>query len=41
MELSGQLHAPATLTPEKDAAIPSLIGGWVGPRADMDVMEKR
>jgi hypothetical protein len=41
MELSGQLHAPATLTPEKAAAIFNLIEGRVGPRADMNVMEQR
>jgi hypothetical protein len=41
MELSGQLHASATLTPEKDTAITNLIAGWVSPRADMDVMEMR
>jgi hypothetical protein len=41
MELSGQLHAPVILTPEKDTAIPNLIGGSVGLRAAMDVMEMR
>jgi hypothetical protein len=35
MEMSGQLHASAALPPEKHC-----IGGWVGPRAGLDVMGK-
>jgi hypothetical protein len=32
MEVSGYLHAPATLPPGKNIGT-QLIGGWVGPRA--------
>jgi len=31
MEVSGYLHAPATLPPRKNIGT-QLIGGWVGPR---------
>jgi hypothetical protein len=37
MEESGQLHAPATLPAGKETP----IGGWVGPRAGVDAVEKR
>jgi hypothetical protein len=33
MEVSGQLHAPAALPPEKE--------GWVGSRAVLDAVVKR
>jgi hypothetical protein len=33
MEVSGQLHAPA--------ALPQGIGGWMGPRAILDMVVKR
>jgi hypothetical protein len=39
MEVSGQLHAPAALPPEKQPPVP-IIRGWVGPRAGLDVTEK-
>jgi hypothetical protein len=39
MEVSGQLHAPATLSPKK-AIGTHWIGGWVGPRAVVDTMVK-
>jgi hypothetical protein len=41
MEVSGQLHAPDTLSTGETAPSNSCIGGWVGPRAGMDVIEKR
>jgi hypothetical protein len=36
MEVSGHLHAPAGLFPGIH-----WIGGWVGPSASLDDMEKR
>jgi len=36
MEVSGQLHAPAALTPGTH-----WIGGWVGPRLVLDAAVKR
>jgi hypothetical protein len=41
MEVSGQLHAPATLPPEKEPPDTQWIGGWVGPRAVLDAVFKR
>jgi hypothetical protein len=35
MEVSGQLHDPAVLPPGTH-----LIGGWVGPRAGLDVASR-
>jgi hypothetical protein len=41
LEVSGQLHAPAALpTGERVCGI-RWRGGWVGPRAGLDDMEKR
>jgi hypothetical protein len=40
MEASGQLHAPAALTPERAPDTYSL-GGWVGPRTGLDDVEKK
>jgi hypothetical protein len=39
MEVGGQHHAPAALTPGKRPRA-HCIGGWVGPRASLDVCEK-
>jgi len=36
MEVSGQLHALATLP-----LVTQWIGGWVGPRAGLDMVVKR
>jgi hypothetical protein len=36
-----QLHTPAALHPGKQPPCTHLIGGWVGPRAGMDNVEKR
>jgi hypothetical protein len=41
MEVSGQLHAPARFTPGERAPGTHWIGGWVGPRAGLDDVEKR
>jgi hypothetical protein len=35
MEVSDQLHTPASLFPDT-----RRIGGWVGPKTALDVMEK-
>jgi len=40
MDVSGQLNAPAALTPGKRAAGTHLIGDWVGPRASLDMEAK-
>jgi hypothetical protein len=37
MEVSGLLHDPAALTMGKS----DLIGGWVGPRVGLGMVEKR
>jgi hypothetical protein len=37
MEVSGQLHAPAALPPRERAPGTHWIGGWVGPRAVLDI----
>jgi hypothetical protein len=39
MELSGQLHAPAALSPEKDPGT-HWTGSWVGTKADLDAVDK-
>jgi hypothetical protein len=39
-EVSGQLHAPAALLPGKQPST-HWIGGWLGPRASLDDLEKR
>jgi hypothetical protein len=41
MEVRGQLHAHTALPPGKQPPGTHCIGGWVGPRTDLDVMEKR
>jgi len=41
MEVSDQLHAPAALPPGKEPPGTHWIGGWVGPRAVLDAVEKR
>jgi hypothetical protein len=38
--MSGQLHAPANLTPRKEPPVIHWIGGWLNPRAGLDDMEK-
>jgi hypothetical protein len=40
MDVSGQLHAPAALTPGKNPGIPWL-GGRVGPSTGLDDVERR
>lgn len=39
MEVNGRLHEPAALPPGKEPSVP--IGSWVGPRANLHVMEKK
>jgi hypothetical protein len=41
LEVSGQVHAPAALPPGKKPHVTYWIGGWVGPRASLDDVEKR
>jgi hypothetical protein len=41
MEVSGQLHAPATLLPGKSPPGTLWVGGWVGPRASLAAVKKR
>jgi hypothetical protein len=41
MEVSGELHAPAALTPGEEPPGTNWIGGWVGPRAVLDAVLKR
>ena len=41
MEVTGQLHAPATLPPENNPEPPYPLNGRVGvPRADVEVYTK-
>jgi hypothetical protein len=40
MEVSGQLHAPAALTPRERVPGTDWIGGWVGPRVILDSVVK-
>jgi hypothetical protein len=39
MGVSGQLHASVALSPGKDLRR-YVIGGWAGPRVDLDVLKK-
>jgi hypothetical protein len=41
MEVSGKLHAPAALPARETVHGIRCIGGWVGPRAGLDFMDKR
>jgi hypothetical protein len=41
MEVIGHLHAAAAFTLGERATGTHYIGGWVGPRAGLDVTEKR
>jgi hypothetical protein len=40
MEVIGQLHAPAALSPRERAPGTHWIGGWVGPGAVLDAVVK-
>jgi hypothetical protein len=40
MDVSGQYHTLAALSPETKFRY-HCIGGWVGPRAKLDILEKR
>jgi hypothetical protein len=39
--MSGQLHDPAALTPGERALDTHWLGGWMGPRAGLDDVERR
>jgi hypothetical protein len=41
MEVSGQLEAPAAFPPGKSEHGTHWIEGWMGPRADLDLVVKR
>jgi hypothetical protein len=41
LEVSGQLHILAGFTPGERAPGTHWIGGWVGPRASLDDVERR
>jgi hypothetical protein len=41
MEVSGQLHALAALPLGKEQLVSHWIGGWMGPRASLDMVAKR
>jgi len=41
MEMSGQRHVPAALSPEKEPPGTHWIGGGVDPRAILDMVVKR
>jgi hypothetical protein len=41
MEVSGQLHCLATLLLGERAPVIHLVGGWVGPRTNLDILEER
>jgi hypothetical protein len=41
VEVSRQLQVPAALLPGEGAPGTHWIGGWVGPRADLNAMDKR
>jgi hypothetical protein len=38
MEMSGQLHATAVLSPGNEFGTHS-VGGWVDPKADLELLE--
>jgi hypothetical protein len=40
LEVSGQIHAAAAIPPGERVPSTHWIGGWVGPRAGLDYMEK-
>jgi hypothetical protein len=41
MEMSGQLHTPADLTPGKDPQVLIGRGCWMGQRIDKNVVKKK
>jgi len=40
VEVNGQLHTLAALHPGERGSSTHWIGGWVGPRANVDAAEK-
>jgi hypothetical protein len=41
VEVSGELHGPAALSPRERAPGTHWIGGWIVPRAGLDAVSKR
>jgi len=41
MEVSGQLHAPATLLSWKESPAPTETGGWMGSRDGLNMVARR
>jgi hypothetical protein len=41
MEVSSQLHVPAALPQGKQLPGTDCVGGWLGPRTGMDVVDER
>jgi hypothetical protein len=41
MEASGQFHPPAAFPRRETAPDTNFIGGWMGPRTGLEVMDKR
>jgi hypothetical protein len=40
MEVSGELHVPGRFTTEEGASGTHLVGGWVDPRAGLEMVAK-
>ena len=40
MEVGGQRHAPSALPPDERYGV-HCTGSWIGPREDLEVLEKR
>jgi hypothetical protein len=41
MDVSDQCHAPCHFTPREKACGIDWIGGWEGPKAGLNIVEKR
>jgi hypothetical protein len=41
LDVSGHLHAPATLPPRKETPATHWIGGWMDSTASLDDLENR
>jgi len=39
--VSGELHAPPALSPEKESPGIHWVGDWMGPRVGLDAVAKR
>ena len=38
--ISSQLHVPVALSPEKKSHIACGTGGWVGPKTNLNILQK-